>query len=182
VTHLRSLKAGQGESRSRIRKIENRMRFNLCCRNKLKLDRVASRLSMEFVFWSAVLWLSNLVSKNCDDPHGLRTRSIFPNRSDDAGDRHIPDGQHPASSAKLGDPTSSCLFWVSRLKYLHRQLAISNTLSSFWLSHFPGTCPLLRCGGRRSLKSIARLGTFVLSSSYLAIQSWRAPSVISGLK
>jgi hypothetical protein len=40
----------------------------------------------------------------------------------------------------------------------------------------------IRCGGRRSLKSIARLATFVLSSSYSAIQSWRAPSVISGLK
>jgi hypothetical protein len=40
----------------------------------------------------------------------------------------------------------------------------------------------IRCGGRRLLKSIARLETFVLSSSYSAIQSWRAPSVISGLR
>jgi integrase len=44
-------------------------------------------------------------------------------------------------------------------------------------SIFYGT---IRCGGRRSLKSIARLATFVLSSSYSAIQNWRAPSVISG--
>jgi hypothetical protein len=40
----------------------------------------------------------------------------------------------------------------------------------------------IRCGGRRSLRSIARLATFVLSSSSLAIQNWRAPSVISGLR
>ena len=39
-----------------------------------------------------------------------------------------------------------------------------------------------RCGGRRLLKSIARLATFVLSSFYLVIQNWRAPSVISGLR
>jgi hypothetical protein len=39
----------------------------------------------------------------------------------------------------------------------------------------------IRCGGRRSLKSIASLATFVLSSCS-AIQNWRAPSVISELR
>jgi len=38
----------------------------------------------------------------------------------------------------------------------------------------------IRCDERRPLRSIARRGTFVLCSSFSAIQNWRAPSVISG--
>ena len=59
----------------------------------------------------------------------------------------------------------------------YSRLVIAGSIASVW-----NRSPMapIRCDGRRPLRSIASRGTFVLCSSFSAIQNWRAPSVISG--